>query len=63
LREVIEFASGEMVELSPFVLTGNTCSRMWDVNLVMFWLIVALTGDVDKLENQRPAGDNATASW
>jgi hypothetical protein len=36
---------------------------MWDVNLVMFWLIVALTGDVDKLENQRPAGDNATASW
>jgi hypothetical protein len=52
-----------MVELGPFVLTGNTCSCVRDVNLIMFWLIVALTGDVDKLENQRPTGDNAAASW
>jgi hypothetical protein len=52
-----------MVELGPFVLAGNTCSCVRDVNLIMFWLIVALTGDVDKLENQRPTGDNAAASW
>jgi len=62
LREVIELAPRKMVKLGPFVLTGNTRSRVGDVNLIGFGLIIAFTGYIDKLENERPPSDNSTAS-
>jgi hypothetical protein len=62
LRKVVELAPWEVVKLGPFVLTGNTRSRVRDVNLIGFGLIIAFTGDVDKLEDQRPPSDNSAAS-
>jgi hypothetical protein len=60
--EIIELATREVVELRPLVLTGDTGSRMWDMNLILLGLIVAFTRDVDELQDQRPPGDDAAAS-
>ena len=49
LSKVVKLASGEVVEFSPFVLTGNTSSRVWDMDLIIFRLIITFTGHVDKL--------------
>lgn len=62
LRKVIELASWQVVKLGPFVLTGNTGGRVGDVDLIGFGFIIAFTGNVDKLKNERPSSDNSAAS-
>lgn len=49
LSKVIKLAPRQVVEFGPFVLTGNTSSRMWDMDLIGFRLIITFTGNVDKL--------------
>ena len=62
LAEVVELPSRDVEKLSPFLLPGNTRWSVGHVDFVVFVGIVAFAGQVDELENERPPGDDATAS-
>lgn len=53
LGEVIEPPPGDMMKLSPFLLACYTRSSMRDMYFVAGGLVVAVTGEVDELENER----------
>lgn len=62
LAKILEPPAGQVVELRPFVLCSNACRRVWCVDLIVIWLVSALAGDVDELQNQRSSSDNAASS-
>lgn len=62
LTEIVEATTGNVVELSPFVLTSNRGRGVWHVNLIAFGS-VGVAGDVDELQNQRTTSDDAASSW
>jgi hypothetical protein len=62
LTEIVEATTGNVVELSPFVLTSNRGRGVWHVYLIALGS-VGITGDVDELQNQRTTSDDAASSW
>jgi hypothetical protein len=62
LLEIVEFASGLMMKLSPFILASNTRWSMRNMDLVVSRTVLAITGDVDELEDQGAASDDAAAT-
>jgi hypothetical protein len=62
LGEVIESAPGDMMELAPFLLPRYARWCVGDVNFVAIWLVVAVAGQVDELQDERPASDDAAPS-
>ena len=60
--KVVEFAARKMIELAPFILTCNTCGRVWDVYFVIRRLVAALGGEVDELEDERSPCYDARAT-
>lgn len=63
ISEVVVSATQQMMELCPFVLSGNTRWRMRNMNFIAIGLVRAFAGNVDELENQRSASYNSTAPW
>lgn len=62
LAKVVELASRDVAEFTPLVLAGYARGRVWNVDVVAFGPVVSATGDVDELQDQRPAGDDAAAT-
>jgi len=62
LGEVVKLASRHVEELAPFLLFGCACGCLWHVDLFLL-VFVAVAGEVDELENERTAGDDAVSSW
>ena len=61
LLEVVEPPAGNVVKLGPFALAGDRSRRVRDMDSVAVRL-AAVAGDVDELEDQRPASDDAAAA-
>jgi hypothetical protein len=51
-----------MEELAPFLLPGYACRCVWDVHFIVVVGVFPVAGEVDELEDERPPGDDATAS-
>lgn len=60
--EVVEAATHHVVELGPLILTSNTCGSVWDIDLIAIRFVVSGAWNIDELQNQRPARDNAASS-
>ena len=52
----------KMVELCPFWLASDTFRCVWDMDFVVVRPVVALTGDVDELKDERTSGNDAASS-
>lgn len=60
--EIVESAAGDVVELSPLVLTGDGLGGVRNVDCIVFGLVGARGGNVDELQDKRsPCYDAATA--
>jgi hypothetical protein len=59
--EVVEPLAGDVEELAPFLLAGYTGWCVGHVDLVVV-VFVAFAREVDELEDERPAGDDAAAT-
>ena len=60
--EIVESAAGDVVELSPLVLTGDRLGGVRDVDCIVFGFVGARGGNVDELQDERsPCYDAATA--
>lgn len=59
--KVVEALAGNVEELSPLLLAGNARGRVGNVDFIVV-VVVALAGQVDELENERSAGDDAAAT-
>lgn len=62
LGEVVEPATRDVQKLAPFLLPGDAGWRVRHVHLVVLVGVVPLAGQVDELQNERAAGDDAAAS-
>lgn len=62
LTEVIEATTGDVVELSPFILTSNRGRGVWHVDLIALGS-VGVAGDVDELQDERTTSDDAASPW
>jgi hypothetical protein len=62
LTEIVETTTGNVVELSPFVLTSDRGRGMWHVDLIAVGS-VGIAGDVDELEDEGTTCDDAASSW
>lgn len=62
LTEIVETTTGDVVELSPLVLTSDRGRGVWHVNLIAVGS-VGIAGDVDELEDQGTTCDDAASSW
>ena len=62
LAKIVEATTGNVVELSPLVLTSNRGWGVWHVDLIALGS-VGIAGDVDELQNQRTTSDDAASSW
>lgn len=67
--EVVELLAWNMVELAPFILPCYCCRRVWYVHFVVAGFVIALRGNVDKLEDEwsssydaRSAGEEVSAN-
>lgn len=60
--EVVEAATGHVVELSPLVLSGHCCRSVWHVDFMIAGFVGTFGGQVDELEDERTAGDDAAAT-
>lgn len=59
--KVEELPPRNVQELGPFILACDACGGVRDVDLVALGLL-AVTGDVDELEDERAASDDAAAT-
>jgi len=58
----VESAAGNVVELSPLVLTGDRLGGVRDMDCIVFGFVGARGGNVDELQDERsPCYDAATA--
>ena len=62
LSKVVPPTARYMVELRPLFLTSNARRGVRYVDFIMVWLVIAPTGDIDELQDQRSSSDNATSS-
>jgi hypothetical protein len=62
LGEVVEPPPGNVQKLSPLLLTCYTGWGVGDMDFVILVGVVALTRDVDELENERSSSNDAAAS-
>lgn len=62
LGKVVEASAADVVEFCPFLLSRNARRSVWNVNLIVLWLVVALAGHVDELEDERPPCHNTTSA-
>jgi hypothetical protein len=60
--EVVELAAGDVVELSPLILTCDTCRSVWNVDFVIGRFVTAFRGEVDELEDERSPRYDARAT-
>jgi hypothetical protein len=61
LLEVVELPAGDVEELGELLLAGYAGRGMWHVDLIVF-VFFAFARDVDELQNERSAGDDAAAT-
>ena len=62
LIKVVELAPWDVEELAPFLLPCYARRCVWDVHFIVLVGVFSVAGEVDELENERPPGDDATAS-
>lgn len=62
-RKVLKLAAGLVVEFSPFVLAGDTGCGVWNMDLIVIGQVITLARDVDKLQDQGTASNDAAAAW
>jgi hypothetical protein len=59
--EIEELAAGNVEELGELLLAGYTCGCVGDVDFIAL-VFVAFAREVDELQNERPACDDAAAT-
>lgn len=62
LGEVVVSPPWDVEKLAPFLLSRDACWCVGDVHFVFVVGVFAFAGKVDELKDERPPGDNATAS-
>jgi hypothetical protein len=62
LGEVVDSPAGNVKKLAPLLLSCYARRRMWDVYFVALVLVLALTGQVDELQDEWPPGNDAASS-
>lgn len=60
--KVPEASMRDVVEFSPFILPRDARGSMRDVDVVVIGLVGPLAGDIDQLQDKRPARDDAAAA-
>lgn len=61
LGEIIKPPPRDVVKFCPFLLASDARRSMWDMDLVVDRLVVALTGNIDELKNQRSPRHDAAS--
>jgi hypothetical protein len=61
LLEVEELPTGDVEELGELLLAGDACRGVWDVDFIAV-VFVAIARDVDELQNERSASNDAAAT-
>ena len=61
LLEVEELAAGNVEELGELLLAGYACRCVWNVDFIAV-VFVAFAREVDELQNERSACDDAAAT-
>jgi len=59
--KVVETLTGNVEEFSPLLLASDACRRMGHMDLVIV-VFVTFAWEVDELQNERSACDNAAAT-
>ena len=60
--KVIEPPARDVTELAPFVLSRDRGRSVWHVDFVIAGFVFAVGGNVDELEDEGSAGDDAGAT-
>ena len=49
LRKIVELAAHHVVKFCPFALSCHARRSVWNINLIIFWSVVAFAWDIDEL--------------